>query len=332
MPGYRVGPITFLSQTQGFGLYEFDTTGQSTAQQLVKTSDGGTTWVAAATAVLPAWASNLQFADALDGYAWGQGELEVTHDGGEHWAVSISGVASGTQPVSIMDKSIWVAHSDFLETSSDGGTTWQRDLSLSLNPSLVTRVSSMVGFAFGCGPPTTSGTTAGYLARTEDGGASWTPMTSPACQFDARTVDLGATTADDLWLVEFGQPATDMSSKWVYRSSDGGQHWSTRAVLDLGDPSQDRGTIPTTGNFGPLFVNVSFPDRAWLAEDRGGLLVTTDGGVTWRSAYNDLAVDAEGSPYVFFLDATHGWSAAGDGLWRTTDGSNWVDISPAPSP
>jgi photosystem II stability/assembly factor-like uncharacterized protein len=312
-------------------LVEFDTTGLSTAQQLVVTEDGGVTWQAASSTPLPAWASTLEFIDPDDGYAWGSQGLDVTHDGGEHWQMTLSLAPSG-QAVSPFGHSLWaISSSEGLETSSDGGNTWQKAVQPPLLSDLtaLSRVSLSVAYALGSGQIAQNGSQPSELARTEDGGQTWQVRPLPqGCAGGAS--DFVALSTDDLWLVEFGQPATDMSSKCVYRSSDGGLHWTLMASENIGVPSEGTGRIFSTGDFGPLDVLASEPNRAWLAEDRGGLLVTTDGGLTWQFTYSDPNIDAFGPPYVTFLDATHGWSATGDGLWRTTDGVTWTEISKPP--
>ena len=90
VPGYRVGPLSFVSPSRGYGLVEFDTTGVLTTQQLVVTEDGGVNWQAATSTPLPSWASTLEFTDSYDGYAWGSKGLDVTHDGGQQWELSLS--------------------------------------------------------------------------------------------------------------------------------------------------------------------------------------------------------------------------------------------------
>ncbi len=332
VPGYRVGPLSFVSLSRGYGLVEFDTTGQSSAQQLVVTEDGGATWQVATSTPLPAWASTLEFIDAADGYAWGSQGLDVTHDGGQHWALSLD-LATGSETVSPIDKSIWaISSSDALETSSDGGNTWEEVVQPPVpSPAVLSRVSTSVAYVLGCGKMTLNGNQPGGLARTEDGGKTWQTLSLPqGCTGVSDWSDLVALSTSDVWLVQFGQPATDMSSKWVYRSHDGGAHWALMASESLGDPRQRTGTISPIGDFGPLSVLASEPNRAWLAEDRGGLLVTTDGGLNWDFAYSAPNIDALGAPYVSFLDGTHGWAAAGDGLWRTTDGITWTEIVHSP--
>jgi len=333
VPGYRVGPLSFLSSSQGYGLYEFDATGQSNAQQLVASRDGGITWQVETSTALPAWASNVDFPDTDTGYAWGSQGLDVTHDGGEQWSNTLA-ISGGPEAVSPIGANIWaIMSSGRLEASPDGGTTWLRTpVPVPVeNPVIISRVSPSVGFVFGCGSPGSAGTAAGFLARTEDAGRSWQVMSPPVCQFSSASIDLVALSADDLWLVEFGQPSTNFSSKWVYRSYDGGESWTLVAEENLANPSQDQGHISPIGDLGPLSVLGSDPNTAWLAEDRGGLLVTTDGGLDWQPAFNDAGeADAFGPPMVSFLDPDNGWAATGYGLWRTTDGTVWTDIASAP--
>ncbi len=334
MPGYRVGPLSFISSTHGYGLIEFDTTELSPVQQLVVTENGGAMWQVATPTPLPAWASTLEFIDVDDGYAWGSQGLDVTHDGGQRWSLSLS-LDSGSEAVSPIGTSIWaISSSNVLQSSTDGGITWLKTVQPPIpEPSLLTRVSVDVAYVLGCGQNAPSGSKPGDLARTEDGGRTWERLSLPqGCTGVADWSDLVALSESDLWLVQFGQPATDMSAKWVYRSHDGGAHWALMASANDGSPNQGTGTISPVGEFGPLSVLASEPDRAWLAEDRGGLLATTDGGLHWHVAYNDPNCDALGPPYVSFLDADHGWAAAGDGLWRTTDGNTWTEIASPPEP
>ncbi len=326
MPAYRVGPLSFVSPSRGYGLVEFDTRGLSVAQQLVVTGNGGDTWQAATSVPLPAWASTLELTDADDGYAWGSQGRDVTRDGGQHWQLSLA-VGTGTEAVSPIGPSIWaISSSGALETTADGGNTWHQGVQPPVSrPGLISRVSTAVAYVLGCGQSTE--TAPGELARTEDGGQTWQTLSVPqGCTGGVAASDLVALSTDDLWLVEFSQPATDMTSKWVYRSSDGGVQWTLVASENLAEPDQRTGQIPSTGDLGPLTVLASDPDRARLSEDRGGLLVTTDGGSDWRFAYRDPNIDAFGPPDVSFLDADHGWAATGDGLWRTTDGTTWTEI------
>ena len=329
VPGYRVGPLSFISPARGFALLEFDAKGSSTSQQLVETEDGGLTWKAETSTALPTWAGTLVFTDSENGYAWGGQGLDVTHDGGQHWAFSLTFGGNGGA-VSPIGKNVWaLTSSGVLESTTDGGNTWNRALHPPVSGVLLTRVTTSVAYVLGCGP-SVEHCSEEFLARTEDGGVTWQTRSLPQEANGQGSADLVALSADDLWLVQFGQPATNMSSKWVYRSNDGGAHWTLMASIYLGNHGQGTGHIIATGNAGPLSVLASAPNRAWLAEDRGGVLFTSDGGLDWQPAYNDPYADAAGGPYASFLDVTHGWVAA-DGLWRTTDGVLWTEIAPPPT-
>ncbi|HUA95917.1 MAG TPA: hypothetical protein VMB82_10355, partial [Acidimicrobiales bacterium] len=305
VPSSAVGPLSFVSPSQGFGLDE--SVQGSTAQQLVETGDSGATWRVATAGTLPTWASVLDFTGPDDGYAWGGQGLDVTHDGGRRWTMTLR-LSPGDQTVSPIGESVWaVSSSGALVTSVDGGTTWERDSAApSAAVGLLSRVSASVAYLMGCGPIAPNGSETGTLARTEDGGRTWRVLPLPMGCAGAESSDVVALSSQDLWLVQFGQPATDMTSKWVYRSYDGGEDWHLQAREDDGPPYQDVGTIGPIGDAGPLDVLAAAPDRAWLAEDRGGLLVTTDGGRTWSGAFADEAAGAFGPPFVSFLDADHG--------------------------
>jgi photosystem II stability/assembly factor-like uncharacterized protein len=205
--------------------------------------------------------------------------------------------------------------------------TWQQAIQPPVsNLAALSRVNTGVAYAVGCGPTVPIGSQPGDLLRTEDGGRTWQILPLPqGCAGGAS--DLVALSTDDLWLVQFGQPATDLTSKWVYRSSDGGASWTLMASVDFEHPNQGTGHISAMGDFGPLSALDAETDRAWLAEDRGGLLVTDDGGLSWRDAFDNANAGAFGPPFVSFLDATHGWASTGGGLWRTTNGETWTEIA-----
>jgi photosystem II stability/assembly factor-like uncharacterized protein len=56
---------------------------------------------------------------------------------------------------------------------------------------------------------------------------------------------------------------------------------------------------------------------------------THDGGVTWTASAvpGEFGGSAAGAGQVIFVDATHGWALGSVGLYRTTDGTNWTQIT-----
>jgi len=125
-------------------------------------------------------------------------------------------------------------------------------------------------------------------------------------------------------------------AKALYRSSDGGQHWTLTAaanapVLSGNVSLPAAGGLPVDGYVSPYSLGhqglaVLTPDKAWLFPDRSGVFRTTDGGRAWTPV--DGLVRAGlvggGSGNIVFVDADHGWVCeVGAGLWRTTDGVHW---------
>lgn len=345
VPGATVGPVSFVDPLHGFGLRA--PSGGADDQLLVASADGGDTWRVVSDTPLPAVASDLAFVDATDGYAWGSSTLQVTRDGGGQWAVALASVVDSPEAVAPIGADVWALAASCpsssavppgtsaatcpvtVETSADYGASWQATAAPVpvADPTVLSRVDPSTAYVVGC--PVSGSTGPGGLARTEDGGAHWQVLPLPqGCGPAILDYDLVALSADDLWLVEFGEPATDQSSKWVYRSDDGGIDWTLQASVVIGRLGTETGRIPATGDLGPLTVLAADPDRAWLAPDRGGVLVTTDGGVDWTPAFPDPEADAFGADAVSFLDADHGWAATFHGLWRTTDGTDWVEIAP----
>jgi len=50
--------------------------------------------------------------------------------------------------------------------------------------------------------------------------------------------------------------------------------------------------------------------------------------VDWGSAFSDPSGDAFGPPSVSFVNADDGWASVyNEGMWRTTDGTDWEQIS-----
>jgi hypothetical protein len=128
--------------------------------------------------------------------------------------------------------------------------------------------------------------------------------------------DLAASGASDLWLVCHDEPASGaMAPKHLYRSTDGGAHWSR----DLGSPNLGVGGQTAAGS----------PERACRGGGRTTISCTRDGGEHWFfpiPGAADNPLDG-GVRMIEFADHDHAWALGQDGetgnfdvLWRTTDG------------
>lgn len=168
------------------------------------------------------------------------------------------------------------------------------------------------------------------LARTEDGGRTWTEMTPPCPAIGkggAWGAGLAASTPHDLWLVcndEAGSGA--MQPKHLYRSTDGGESWSE----DLGTPNAGSGGRTAAAS----------PSRACRGGHRTGISCTRDGGRSWFFPIGGADNPRGGGVHMAeFVDDRHGWAIAQDEesgnfnvLWRTVDGGESWSASHVASP
>ncbi|MDQ3972786.1 MAG: glycoside hydrolase, partial [Actinomycetota bacterium] len=156
------------------------------------------------------------------------------------------------------------------------------------------------------------------LARTEDGGRTWTEM-RPPCPAIGKGgswgADLAASTPEDLWLVCHDDAYSGaMQPKHLYRSTDGAESWSE----DLGTPNAGSGGKTAAAS----------PTRACRGGSRTGIACTRDGGRSWFFPIGGAENPRDGGVHVAqFVDDRHGWAIAQDNdsgnhnvLWRTTDG------------
>jgi photosystem II stability/assembly factor-like uncharacterized protein len=128
--------------------------------------------------------------------------------------------------------------------------------------------------------------------------------------------DLATSTPFDLWFVCHDEPGSGaMAPKHLYRSTDGGAHWST----DLGPPNLGAGGSTAAGS----------PSRACRGGSRTSISCTRDGGRHWffpNPGGPENPLDG-GVHIIEFADPQHAWALGQDGetgsfnmLWRTTDG------------
>ncbi len=188
--------------------------------------------------------------------------------------------------------------------------------------------------------------TDGLILHTEDGGLTW--------ETQHQHPD------EALWSIFFLDENTGWSVGWseIYHTQNGGDTWETQDFpYVLGDLTDVFFLNPDTGwivgtyqivlkttdggnswtkiqnnlNSHKCFWSVSFTDALhgcavgdWLLDDKGFIMVTDDGGLTWTETTPDWATDYQN---VFFLDSSTGWACGYDNnLVKTTDGGyTWIN-------
>lgn len=322
---------------------------------LVRTSDGGKTWFG--TFLTPDAAfGQLRFVDPARGWAilqrYGRGascvapltpapcwSVMTTADGGTHWEdrLSVASNQTGTATISslqaIDDQRAWVvvATTDCdaagcawaLRRTSDGGRSWQTQLSGRLGP--MRFASALRGWiASGRAGDVLGGTN---VLVTSDGGASWRQAYATA----DGVLSIDAADEGDAWILtrDGGYCTASSCSKYeLLRTVDGGSTWSS-----LGNP-KDRATCSGGHLEGPLFAS---PSVGWFGiglgagganVGPGGVMRTTDGGKTWDC--KPFPADASA---ISAADPLHAWTRSDDRqgsfstIYTTNDGgASWHRI------
>jgi photosystem II stability/assembly factor-like uncharacterized protein len=290
--------------------------------------------------------------------------LAVTQDGGRHWlteGAALAGNPGVEQLTATSTDDVWaVVGNGRLMSTTDAGATWTaetprgRVLALArsaralwildcLGGSDATCVSVLVRKALpdgvwtiaspklGSNPPARfvlAGRRAvisenGALVVVSDRGQRFAERPDPTWM---RQPCLPAGLAADgkgWWLLCLGGAGAGSSEKALLHTTDGGRTWTIASqVTSLSAPPQP-GAITHEE---PDALVAATPTRLWLAA-LNNLFVSDDAGARWSRVPGP---DPQGYPAAFdVLSPTHAWLlAAGQGLWRTTDGRHWIALGP----
>lgn len=282
---------------------------------VVGTQDGGRSfrWIPAPT-LDPGAVSQLRFANAKDGYAFGP-QLWSTHDGGRDWQrIRVGGrvselMASGAYVYAIVQPR--KAGPGRLMRSTVGRDQWVTlPAAKDLQNSLWVQGPDVLVESFG-------GPTGGELLSSADDGASFTAHPAPGSQCAFEQAQAGV-----LWA-----PCTGGLLSGLARSSDGGATYT-----DI-----DRAAVAARGR--PFSSSTAFAaagDEVAVLGDRQ-LYRTVDGGRSFTRVPTPRGVG--GWQYLGFTDATHGVAlgsfGAGSRLYYTINAGasyHYVPIDPGPGP
>ena len=231
----------------------------------------------------------------------------------------------------------WATAATGLGRTTDGGATWA--------PVAVPGQCTLGSVDF---PTAVAGWAGGYgaggpcLLRTTDAGKTWTlvfdsaaaaalrpglgdwehansvtaPQTVATNMRGSCPVDVHFTSADVGWLT-LRCGGYYSGALIVLRTADAGRSWHYAWGVDgclMGCDGMTRGYVP-------LFFLAGA--TAWRFGQGPTVQRTMDGGRTWSGGGPDCGTLQCNA--VFFLDAVHGWMAAGAGLFATSDGgATWA--------
>ena len=281
--------LTFASASVGYAAGDSGT--------VLKTTDGGATWLPAASPGPDLSLTGVRCADAdLCLFTTSGGTIVRTPDGGATYA-QVTASASPIRAIAFASATRVVAAGDGGVTvlSDDGGVTW-RTTSGAITGPATSIAAGAGGFAYAVGPTA--------ISLTSDGGDTWrsagipTPRAITVAAFadpvTGYVQDDGGTLRRTLnggtsWQILDPGPAAGplqgiltlsptrlllITRAGVARSVDGGDTVALLSSPVLRRSKVIRGGVLAAAGRGP---------RAYIA-GRAGLLVTTNGGTTWKAA------------------------------------------------
>lgn len=297
---------------------------------LVETADGGRTWTFFR-AILDDPEQPISFRTLRDGFRAGSDLVAAqrTTDAGRSWtALAVRPPRTTTAAwadeyptgtiAALGPRSVVAGGAAGLLVSGDGGATWIRRLGPTMPVEQLDAVDSRTIFAV----------TGDELLRSTDSGRTWAPITQP----ETGPVEQ----------VQFSSDRTGVAvvNDQLLRTDDGGRDWTPV-------PPPVGWTLPGTSLAGPRPGSACFAQgAAWTVAQRAGrpaVLVSVDGGLTWREALAPSAFPAarrsvdpvqvagcRGSVgWVLVSGAPVGMSGTPDGyaLLRSADvGRSWVQV------
>lgn len=192
-----------------------------------------------------------------------------------------------------------------------------------------------------------AGGVSGGLYRSTDGGATWT-NTSGASQLHSITAIAQDTRAGktNIWYCTSGEfrggsaggGGASFRGDGIFKSVDGGMTWTQLPATISDTPESFDQPFDFCWNIAVDPSNTS-QDEVYAATF-GGLQRSLDGGTTWAtvkggfsnsvSQYTDVVVTSTGVVYAAFSQSTNNGTDSPDrGIWRSTDGATWTEITPA---
>jgi photosystem II stability/assembly factor-like uncharacterized protein len=281
----------------------------------------------------------VSFVNPQTGWAAGDSSLVLrTTDGGVHWISSVFDTVLGkAEALWFCDSNLgWVADSNGLYKTRDGGVNWQFIQNLNgAHFRDVVFVTPQKGWVTkNSGPDTPFGRYVGRLYSSSDGGITWVLRDS-----SNRWGYWKISFADSL----FGMLAEGYPGHGIpYRFDSEG---NTRRTTDGGNTWQVLPIAPDT--FYPMYTSVQILNRdySWRAAYglmyylgvpmwSGGISKTTAGGDTWTRILNGVGYvgyggygDPNGLAFAI-VDTLKGYILYSDNLMGTLDGgATWVTLS-----
>jgi photosystem II stability/assembly factor-like uncharacterized protein len=306
--GYTIRDLSFPDQKHGWVLDD--------ASYLMHTADSGSVWTDQTPFPASFTSRAIHYSDATRGWVVGQdasgtyGQILRTINGGGVYNFQLNLGAWPFISVSFSDSLHGIAGTNnrMIYYTSNGGTVWDSASVPLATAYMQARNVQMVDNTTGYAILSAVNNTA--LAKTTNGGQSWTVIKTDNTQFTAAYTALSFTDAQHGYLAAFTFNNTPNKFS-LLKTTDGGTSWTPVTFPSL------------PGNIGTTQINaLHFSDMQHGLAAGGGsesfILYTADGGATWTLEEVGTTV----SWYTMkFSDALTGYAAGWDGdIIKTING------------
>lgn len=183
-----------------------------------------------------------------------------------------------------------------------------------------------------------AGSVSGGVWSTKDGGQSWQKVTPPEQSYGVVSIAQDQRPGkSNIWYYTSGEGIGTSASGYnafflgngVYKSTDNGNTWNLLSKTSSGTPHSFDSYWDVTWN---LALDPSNKKDEIYVAALGNIYKSIDGGQSWNSTlggtpfsyFTDVAVTSKGVVY-----ATLSSEGSNAGIWRSTDGNNWTNITPA---
>lgn len=248
-----------------------------------------------------------------ENYVWaagGNGTIIRTTNGGEEWSVLNTGISTFIYDVFFWNENIgWALSFPFtppfiakILKTTDSGESWKVE----------DYPESFIVFRTICFLDSLNGFIGGnYIAKTNDGGISWTRVNVDSSLFsDYPVIKI------KFYNEQFGYASGGSRDKAgvMWRTTDGGENWSAQGISP--DEVFDFYIIDSVN----VFALSGDPEGIYPV----GIVQTTDGGINWTYTNTDFFAL---SFAIDFRTKSEAWSASGSSfLFSSDSGVNWVKV------
>ncbi len=257
---------------------------------LLKTTNGGETWVW----VNLGWSTNfsikLFFLNENTGWTWiSSGQIKKTTDGGTSWIDQSFDGGSLNSLVFLNSQTGYAAgfpSAGVFRKTTNGGTSWVTIFSIPYQLNKIKFFNEQTGWVSGDQ----------YFAKTTDGGNNWIQL------LNDNSLDYFFLNAQTGWVTI---PGFLYNSAMVKRTTDGGANWISA-------------TYPSSFNTNPFSIKFLDLNTGWCASDKG-MYLSTNGGANWTLKYQSPGTSQY---YDFaFIGRDSGWAVGMNMIIRTVNGN-----------